>query len=325
MNAFKAFVETIVYQPNPNQNLDRTLPANFGNGNPAAGRNTYLNEPYVTGLTCNTCHTLPNGSNSFIAPGALLQEPQSFKVPQLRNAYQKRGFVRSATAVSLSGFGFTHDGADPDLFTFLSRPVFGTFAGDTLRKRNLEAFVNCLDTGVAPTCGYARTVEAATAAAATADWTLLEAQANAGNADLTLAGSVNGARHSWLYRPGTNDYLADNASASAVTRATLQGYINSGGTITLMGVPPGSGSRMSLDRDGNGIRDADETLPNPVLSRNGNLSLRWPASDWGLIAERSQDLANWRALTDRRTTEEGKINLPVDGTTSHGFFRLRRP
>lgn len=49
---------------------------------------------------------------------------------------------------------------DPDLFTFLSRPVFGTFANDTVRQRNLDAFVPCFDTGIAPAVGIARTLTA---------------------------------------------------------------------------------------------------------------------------------------------------------------------
>ncbi len=323
--SFKAFVETMVFHPNPNQKLDRTLPATFENGNPVAGRNTYLNEEYQSGLSCNTCHALPTGGSALVIPAAALQEPQSFKVPQLRNVYQKRGFVKSATTVSLSGFGYVHDGSDADLVTFLSRPVFGSFATDTTRKRNLQAFVNCLDTGTAPACGYCRSVSAGTLAAAAADWTLLEAQAAAGNTDFIVTGSQNGISRAWLYRPATADYISDLAGGAPLTKAALQSLITGGAVATLTGVPPGSGQRMALDRDADGVRDGDEVLPLPVLSLAPAATLRWPAAEWGLVPEMSADLATWGTVTEARATKGAEVVLPVNGGAAKAFFRLRRP
>ena len=43
MDAFRAFIETIAFQPNPNQNLDRTLPALFV-GSGSRGRTRVLHE-----------------------------------------------------------------------------------------------------------------------------------------------------------------------------------------------------------------------------------------------------------------------------------------
>src|SRR5437763_16016516 len=79
-------------------------------------------------------------------------------ISHLRNVYQKMHFTNSPGAQSITGFGIVHDGTDPSLFTFLSRPVFGTFANNTTIKNNLSAFVQCLDTGTAPCVGYSRTV-----------------------------------------------------------------------------------------------------------------------------------------------------------------------
>ncbi len=255
MGAFRDFVNTIVMPANPNLNLDRTMPATFPPGDPnagntAAGQNTYLNEPYVAGQRCNTCHLLPTGSNRTIIPSIALQESQSFKVPQLREIFAKKFFVKSPTAVSLSGFGLTHDGVDPDLFTFLSRPVFGSFSNDTARKRNLSAFVMCLDTGTAPATGYARSIRSATLGAATADWSVLEAQAASGNINLIARAQFSGNNHGLLYRPASNDYLSDQSGLGPFSRAQLQTMITAGTvTLTLVGVPPGSGSRMAIDRN----------------------------------------------------------------------------
>ncbi|HEX8077519.1 MAG TPA: beta-propeller fold lactonase family protein, partial [Chthoniobacterales bacterium] len=181
MEAFRQFIETLTFPPNPNQQLDRTMPASIAGGNPSAGLNTFMAEPYRSNLTCNACHVANPGvgSNKTVTPAAALQESQDFKVPQLRNMYQKIHFASAPGAVSLDGFGFTHDGVDGSIAKFLSRPVFANIRNDVTRKTNLNAFLMCFETGVAPAVGYTRTVASTNLndASTAADWTLLQTQA----------------------------------------------------------------------------------------------------------------------------------------------------
>jgi hypothetical protein len=261
MAAFRDFITTIRFQPNPNQNLDRSLPASLAGGDPNAGRNTFLNEQYTRGLSCNTCHTANPGpgSNRTIIPATALREAQAFKVPQLRNLYQKANLNTTSGAQSIGGFGFVHDGSESTLFNFLSRPVFQKFATDTVRKRNLSAFLLAFDTGTAPAVGYGRTLTAANVndATVTQDWTLLQNQAAAGNIDLIVKGTIDGQRHGLLYRPSSGDYLPDRTGAAPFTQGQLQAKIMAGDTLTIMGVPPGSGTRMGIDRNLDGKLDGD--------------------------------------------------------------------
>lgn len=336
MALFRDFINTVVFQPNPNQNLDRTLPASFppgdaNGGNPTAGRNTYLNEFYRPGLSCNVCHTVPAGSNLLIIPGPALGESQDFKVPQLRNVYQKTFFFRSAAIPSASGFGLTHDGTDPDLFAFLSRPVFGTFAGDTTRKRNLAAFVMCLDTGTAPATGYGRTIGAANLGASTADWTMLESQAGTvpANIDLVVRGIIDGERHGLRYRPLTNDYLGDQTGLGPFTRTQLQGMISGGlATLTIMGVPPGGGPRLGIDRDEDGVADGDEAMPKLEIGMGASgPQLDWPAAQSSLLLEYSDSLVptDWRPVTEARFPNGPNVSVHDAGAGARRFYRLRRP
>src|SRR5205823_8951051 len=95
MNAYRDFVNTIRFEPNPNQNLDRTLPATLPGvvGDPRAGFTFFTTTTIHPGTTCATCHQLPNGSGRFIVTGSTLGETtQDFKVPHLRNFYQKLDF-----------------------------------------------------------------------------------------------------------------------------------------------------------------------------------------------------------------------------------------
>ncbi|HYP28845.1 MAG TPA: YncE family protein [Blastocatellia bacterium] len=266
MAAYRDFINTLQFQPNPNQNLDRTMPASFAGGNPNAGRNTFINEPFTNNISCNTCHTANpgTGSNRAIIPASALQEAQDFKVPHLRNIYQKMNFNNTPGASSIGGFGLTHSGLDPNPFVFLSRPVFQSFSTDTTRKRNLSAFLLCFDTGTAPAVGYARTVSAANvdAAAVTNDWALLENQAAVNNIDLIVKGTVDGQRMGLLYQPGSNNYRSDRTGVGPFTRAQLRAKIQGGDVMTPMGVPKGSGQRMGIDRDLNGVLDGD-TGPAP--------------------------------------------------------------
>ena len=329
MTAFRDFINTVVFQPNPNQKLDRTLPATFAGGDPNVGRTTYISTQYQAGLSCNTCHALPNGTSGIIIPGAALQESQDFKVPELRNAYQKRFFVKSATTISLSGFGLVHDGTDPDIFTFLSRPIFGTFANNTTIKTNIAAFVQCLDTGTAPAAGYGRTVSAATLAATAADWTLLESQAVAGNIDFVVRGRFGGKRHGFRYRPATNDYVSDQTGLGPLTRAQLQDAITSGGAmLTLLGTPPGGGQRLGVDRDGNGIADSDEQMPPLTLTLPASTpQLAWPAAQSSLVLEYTDTLTppNWQPITNPRTLAGPSVLVQDPAGGLQRYYRLRVP
>ena len=201
MQAYRAYINTIVFQPNPNQNLDRSMPTSFRNGNAAAGLATFTTQTYQPLLTCNTCHSLPTGSGLAIVDAEALQESQHFKIPHLRNVYQKANFNHSPGAVSIGGYEFVHDGIDDTLFNFLTRPVFGTFANNTTIKNNLEAFVLCFDTGTAPAVGYTRTVTASNvnASAVRGDWTLLERQAVSNSIQVIVKGRSTGECMAFLY------------------------------------------------------------------------------------------------------------------------------
>jgi len=262
MQAFADFIHTVRLPPNPNRNLDDTLPASFGGANPQAGQNTFLNEPFNGSLTCNQCHTLSTGgTNRAIFSGQVLQEPQSMKVAHLRNLYQKNTYRKTVGGASLSGFGFTHDGALATIDEFLSQPVFGTLTSDPTRRANLQAFMMCFPTGMAPAVGYARTVSSAnaTSAAVSSDVSLLQAQAQARKIDLIGKGKVNGVVRGFYYNPVPQLYELDAAGLPGMTWAQLQSSAAAGNSLfTLMGAPPGTGVRMGIDRDADGVLDANE-------------------------------------------------------------------
>lgn len=346
MQAYRAYINTIVFQPNPNQNLDRTLPASFGGGNPVLGRNAYLNTNYQTlsgsiGLRCNTCHAIPTGTDKSFTPAAALQEPQHFKVPQLRNMYQKATFTNAAGAQTIGGFGLVHDGSDPSLFAFLSRSVFGTLANDTGQKRNISAFVECFDTGLAPAVGYARTLTTNTVnnAAVSNDWSLLEAQASLvnnihlgtsgisqTNINLVAKGTIDGAQRGFLYQPATGNYRPDTTNLAAMTRAQLRGKVLAGDTLTVMGVPVGSGLRMGIDRNENGVLDGDEPRPSLRIAKTGpHAVVSWPTNHTGYFLERATGLpaTNWNPDTNVRGIVGPDFNVTNSPPLSNLFFRLR--
>ena len=332
MQAYRAYINTIVFQPNPNQNLDRTLPASFAGGDPNAGRNTFFNEQYqpVLGLSCTTCHTGPpgTGSDRLIFDRQALGESQDFKVPHLRNVYQKGNFNNAPGAASIGGFGLIHDGMEPDLFTFLSRSVFGNFANDTTRKKNIAAFVLCFDTGMAPAVGYTRTLTSATlgSAAFTNDWTMLENQARSNFVDLVVKGTVDGSPRGLLFQPGSNNYLSDKTTVGGLTRAQLVATIQAGDVLSVMGVPVGSGRRMGIERRQNGVLDGDQPAPRLRIARTApNTIVAWPTNANGFLLEAISALpgTNWTPETSLRAVVDTEFNVTNTVASPNRFFRLK--
>ena len=112
MATFRDFVETLRFPPNPNQNLDRTLPRSLAGGDPHVGRELFLTQkfPFLVKnpdftVRCATCHTAyPPGTGRGIFDARPLEVPQAFKVPQLRSFYQKHGFQNQPGSTSANGF-----------------------------------------------------------------------------------------------------------------------------------------------------------------------------------------------------------------------------
>jgi YVTN family beta-propeller protein len=283
MTAFTNFINTIVYQPNPNLNLDGTYPATIQladypgvSASPSEGQGYFLNIDFnpttEPGVTCSFCHASdPLGSNGVVTgtgtnlnvriptgggPGA----EQPFKIPHLRNLYQKLNQNFNAGAVSVNGFGFNHDGAITGLYAQASQTTFGSIAQSIPQRQAIDAFEMCFPTGTAPSVGYSRTLNptSVNTSPAQSDWTTLQSQAMAGTIDLIANGTIQGQVHGLLYQPASNNYATDTTGLGPFTQSQLTAFIVAGDTLTLMGVPPGSGNRMALDLNSDGVKNGDQ-------------------------------------------------------------------
>lgn len=263
MTDFRAFIQSLTYPPNPNQNLDRTLPNPATGPSAARGAQLFNTIPFDAGVfTCNQCHAanpgFGTGTNGALIPGIALQESQDFKVPQLRGEYQKTGFTRAA-GEQLTGYGFIHDGSTDTLLNFLHAPVF--FFQNENQQRDVEQFVLAFDSGIAPAVGLQTTANSdnKTSAAVTNRVNLLMAQATAGNCDLLVRGLYNGASRGFLYA-GNGLFQTDKANEPPVSLAILLQAAGARSELTFTGVPIGTGRRGALDQDGNGTLNNDEPL-----------------------------------------------------------------
>jgi hypothetical protein len=177
--------------------------------------------------------------------------------------------------------------------------------------------------------GHTRTMKAATLAAGITEWTVLEAQAAAGAADLVVRLTDNGVSRSFVYRPATNDYLSDKASLGTFTRAQLEQMVTNGATLTMLGVAPGNGTRLGIDRDDDLVRDGDEPLPMPVLTisfTGGAPRLTWSEPNGPLVLEFTDELApaDWQTLGAPRVVQGGVITVTDPAPGPRRFYRLRR-
>ncbi|MBL0926756.1 MAG: hypothetical protein IBJ11_03775 [Phycisphaerales bacterium] len=280
MQSFEQFVGSISAPPNPNRNLDNTLRNTLTTegrtGNPVNGQNLYLNAPLDAGAgTCNACHALPNGgTNRLIIPRGAIQESQSLKTPQLRNMYRKTGFSAGSLS-NLRGFGFSKDGSDDTLITFLRRPVFAFPAGAAgdQQRRDLEAFMMSLDTGTHAAVGQQVTLDGTNNSDPTTTARLNTfvslASATPAPVGLVVKGRYNGLDRGFVYIGG-NNYQSDRVG-EVVSHATLTLAAGAGAELTWTVVPIGTQRRAGIDRDADGSLDRDEldlgSDPNDPASR----------------------------------------------------------
>ena len=254
MQSFTDFAMSLAMPPNPVRALNNSL-----NESEQAGRDIYFNNNLITLLgSCNSCHTLNAAALRFGTAGLMSFEggriSENFKVPQLRNVYQKVGMfgfslsTAAATGQQIRGFGFSHDGSVDTLDSFLSDPVFNFPAPAATTRAQVAAFVMAMDTDLAPIVGQQVTWRPNSNAALETQLNLLKQQAAVtaprAACDLVARVSVDGAIHSgllqsdgtWLMK--SSERLADSA---------LRNLASVSQPLTFTCLPPGAGRRVALN------------------------------------------------------------------------------
>jgi hypothetical protein len=171
------------------------------------------------------------------------------------------------------GFGFNHDGSIPTIFRFNSFTSNGAGfdqspatpggflpgpAGD-LQKRQVEDFLLAFDSNLAPIVGQQTTLTEDNGAVVGERIDLLIDRARAGECDLVVKGEDNHGEKGYLYDVASGRFLGNRSSDAPISDASLrQRALQKGGELTYTCTPPGSGVRVGIDRNENGILDGDE-------------------------------------------------------------------
>ncbi|MCP3101699.1 hypothetical protein LZ198_22735 [Myxococcus sp. K15C18031901] len=296
LQKFTDFALQIVYPPNPIRQLDNSLTPRQ-----QAGKDFFLGTTTFFHGPCGSCHVLnPNanpgegafkgffGSDGRSSFDVTTQFP---KVPHMRNLYQKVGMFGAPFAAGkqpedpflgdqIRGFGFNSDGSIPTLLTFIHGfdfdPIFNP-VGIPLTpeghqaKLDMEQFMLAFDSNLAPIVGQQVTLTASNASAVGTRIDLLIARANAGECDMVAKGRLGGYDVGFLY-VGNGRFVSDRSGVPPIPTATLRGAtLSANGQLTFTCVPLGSGQRIGLDRDLDGVLDGDEpggrfdvTAPEPL-------------------------------------------------------------
>lgn len=258
----EAYVDSLLYQPNPNQLLDRTYETGDGVPNADDGAEFFFDRYISVGLplpiTCQICHQLPTATVNQVVSQQFAVETDKmdqFKVPTLRDVYRKTN-PADAEGFHLSGFGLLHDGQAATSTHVVEGGKLARWPADELD--DIAVYVEAIDTGAAPILGYQVALDAATAGdpAVLSDLDLLEDRAAALDCDLVIKGTLHGLRRGFVFDLASGTYLPDDPELPAYDRASLE-TLASGGEADLLftAVGLGAGTRAGVDRDLDGLFD----------------------------------------------------------------------
>lgn len=298
MQTYANFALAIVMPPNPVRSLDNSLSATQAAGRSyflgCDGKDSFTNVPVVCtdgdppatgghladgipaanfGFTCQGCHVLNPAMGFFGTDGESSFEalPQTAKIPQLRNLYDKVGMFGSPanmlenvgnngyTGPQVRGTGFEHDGSVDTIFRFLQANVFNPgfnggvgFANGDTQRQAVEQFLLAFDSDLAPIVGQQVTLRTDNAAAVGPRVDLMISRARtpfvskilgAGvtECDLVARAVVSGrAKAYWLQQDGT--FLPDDGSRALADSAVRAFAATVGQEVTYTCLPPGWGN-----------------------------------------------------------------------------------
>jgi DNA-binding beta-propeller fold protein YncE len=134
-------------------------------------------------------------------------------------------------------------------------------------RRAVGSFLMAYDSNFKPVVGQQVTIDESSGADAALRIALLVARADAGECDLVVKASTERCEQGFVYENGT--FRPDSSRAPSMTLGEVQGLLvpeddahhghhAAASSLTFTCVPPGSGYRIGIDRDADGIADGDE-------------------------------------------------------------------
>jgi MYXO-CTERM domain-containing protein len=360
MTAFTNFTLQVTLPPNPNRALDNSRTSSQQAGMDFFDGSTGQISDGVSanGFTCEGCHR-HDASQGFFGTGkksSFENEPQIIKIPHFRNLYQKVGMFGmpdvdfnlpgdgSHMGDQVRGTGYLHDGATDTLFRFFTADVFQNpglidgdpnvgFNGGDPQRQDVEQALLAFDSDLAPIVGQQVTLDDTNLADVSSRLSLLEQRAGTAfvsailgglttECDLVAQGIWDNRGRSALYDPGTNTYLPDALGEPAITAADMRTMAQvTGQATTFTCVPPGSGTRVALDRDGDGMPNFSEAQSSTDPANPGSVidaCMDGLDNDGdGLIDTADPGCASSSALIENPQCSDGFDN-DGDGTADFG-------
>jgi YVTN family beta-propeller protein len=287
MQAYVDFQLQVMYPPNPIRALDNTL-----NASQAAGEDLFFNAlstllPDGRLFTCNDCHVVDREGNAeygIARPGffgtdgqIIIREfPQTIKIPHLRNLYTRAGtfgypdndplfnrpglpfYDASHQGDQVRGNGFTHDGSKDSPMRFFNAFIFapeGPHDFETMVE--ITDFMYAMETNLAPIVGQQATLTNQNAGDVGALIDLLRDRADEGECELVAKVKIGQVELGFYWTGGA--FTTSFAGAPDLSEAQVK-LLATVSPVTYTCVPPGSGFRVGVDRDGDGHRDGDEIV-----------------------------------------------------------------
>jgi YVTN family beta-propeller protein len=297
MRAFREFLASIQFPPNPYRGVDNSLSTNIPlpgqvalgahqlpAGTPLPNGNAVNGHALLSGQSgfCLTCHSLPTGlgrdatlaSGVFtpISPGPMgehhvqltfrIEGQLPTKIPQFRGLAERIG-MSSRGPVSRAGFGFGHDGSIDSLTRFLN----GVGIIPDQNVADLIAFLLSARGGADEGDGPADfTPPAAVGRQLTLsgddrpplfDAMLALARSPTSRVDWIAKGFADGHARGWVFDRALDRFQSDR-SAETSSVEELLALAAPGKALTFSMVARGTGVRLGIDRDLDGILDGDE-------------------------------------------------------------------
>ncbi len=305
MDAFNAFIKSVVYRPNPY--FKRT--------------NAYKEPRALNGLVtyinfCNACHqVIPALGNEFGHDGSAFTTNGDSGInatgffAQLQIITQMRGLHKKFIGDVYDGFGMVHDGREEresnehPLQTFLNEFFPEVITGITpVQQLDMIAALNAFPSNVMNVVGWQVQVDFPSApASALSDIDVMVAQylKTPSHCDIVIKGVVGGVhRGYWLtgVNNGQREFLSDTGAFE--TQGAILASLQPGDSLIFTAVPPGSGKRIGIDQDTDGLLDGND--PAPQHDNTGDFDL-----------DGDVDLADHARLQQCFTTS-GSLTLPSE-------------